>query len=67
MCDRIRYFAEECDTVAGFHVHVDVDSGFAGIAYQILNWIREEYPNQPVCTISCWPVPPLSHFSLSYY
>jgi hypothetical protein len=49
LSDRVRYFAEECDTLQGIHYSVDLDSGFAGIGLSLLEELRDTY-RVPVLT-----------------
>jgi hypothetical protein len=48
--DRVRWFAEECDFVQGFHVLCDVDSGFAGLGAAALTQLQDDYPKQALFT-----------------
>ena len=38
-----RYWAEQCDTVSGFHIYMDVDSGWAGVACSVIQALRDEF------------------------
>lgn len=43
--DNIRYHVEQCDNLSGFHIIVDIDSGFAGLCYMIIQALKDEYTN----------------------
>jgi hypothetical protein len=43
MTDRMRFFAEECDTLQGVQVLSEYDSGFGGLTVQYLESIRDDY------------------------
>lgn len=45
--DRIRYWAEECDTFQGFQCLVDDHSGFGQFAADVVSELREDYPTAP--------------------
>ncbi|KAJ3178264.1 Protein misato 1 [Gaertneriomyces sp. JEL0708] len=48
--ERIRFFAEECDSLQGFNVLADALDGFSGIGASLLELINDEFPkNSSVC------------------
>ncbi|GLT66210.1 hypothetical protein SLA2020_385900 [Shorea laevis] len=48
ICDRLRFFVEECDRIQGFQFMVDDSGGFSAIAADFLENIADEYTNTPV-------------------
>ncbi|XWS45308.1 hypothetical protein CRYUN_Cryun15aG0125500 [Craigia yunnanensis] len=48
ICDRLRFFVEECDHVQGFQFIVDDSGGFSPVAADFLESIADEYTNTPV-------------------
>lgn len=46
--DSFRYMLEECDSLGNISVTVDFDTGFGGLACEILSEIREECPHTSV-------------------
>ncbi|KAH8396501.1 hypothetical protein KR222_011599 [Zaprionus bogoriensis] len=42
-CDRIRLYAEECDSLQGFQLLFDIDDGFSGLASKCLEHLNDEY------------------------
>ena len=55
--DRLRYFAEECDALQGFHLIVTPEDGFGGLATALLTDIRDDYAKTPVLTCTAMPQP----------
>jgi hypothetical protein len=49
--EKIRSYAEECDQLQGFFSFVDVQSGFSGVATQIMEHINEYYNGCPILSI----------------
>ena len=47
LVERVRRFLEECDTIQGFHLLLDADSGFGGAAAALLTQIRDDYSRAP--------------------
>ncbi|XP_053596509.1 protein misato [Microplitis demolitor] len=43
--DRIRQYAEECDSLQGFQVLMDSTDGFSGFGSACLEYLRDEYGN----------------------
>jgi len=41
--DRIRFFAEECDRVQGFHLLADMGDAFSGLAVRVNNLLLDDY------------------------
>ena len=41
--DGIRYWAESCDTLTGFHIFIDIDSGYSGIAIELIQQLCHEF------------------------
>ena len=50
--DDCRHFLEECDLLQGFHVLADVDTAWGGVATQLLEYIRDDYPSTPIVTFA---------------
>lgn len=50
--DSIRWYAEECDGLQGFHFMMDLQTAFGGIACSLLESIDHEYPRRPVLAAS---------------
>ncbi|XP_039039611.1 protein misato homolog 1-like [Hibiscus syriacus] len=48
ICDRLRFFIEECDHVQGFQFIVDDSGGFSPLAADFLESVSDEYANTPV-------------------
>ncbi|XP_039054402.1 protein misato homolog 1-like [Hibiscus syriacus] len=48
LCDRLRFFVEECDYVQGFQFIVDDSGGFSPMAADFLESVSDEYTNTPV-------------------
>ncbi|KAJ0034222.1 hypothetical protein Pint_26239 [Pistacia integerrima] len=48
ICERLRFFVEECDHVQGFQFIVDDSGGFSAVAADFLENIADEYTNTPV-------------------
>ncbi|KAJ3292400.1 Protein misato 1 [Borealophlyctis nickersoniae] len=46
--ERLRFFAEECDSLQGFNVLGDVSDGFSGLAASILEFVRDEFPKKDI-------------------
>ena len=49
--EQTRRFLEECDTLAGFHLLVDANSGFGGMGKALLTRIRDDYTRAPCLTL----------------
>ena len=47
LVEKVRRFLEECDAVQGFHLLLDADSGFGGIASALLTQVRDDYTKAP--------------------
>ena len=47
LVERVRRFLEECDTLQGFHLLCDADSGFGGAAAALLTQLRDDYTHAP--------------------
>ncbi|CAG8497509.1 511_t:CDS:10 [Paraglomus occultum] len=43
-----RFFAEECDSIQGFHVMTDIIDGFGGFASGFIETLRDEYPKKAI-------------------
>lgn len=41
--EKIRYWAERCDNLSAFYIVYDVDSGWSGLATNLIQTLREEY------------------------
>ncbi|CAH2076339.1 unnamed protein product [Thlaspi arvense] len=48
ICDRLRFFVEECDHIQGIKFLVDDSGGFSALAADFLETIADEYANVPV-------------------
>eukprot|EP00891_Asterochloris_glomerata_P007534 jgi/Astpho2/7534/fgenesh1_pg.00114_%23_113_t len=46
--DRVRFWAEECDTLQGFQCFVDDQTGFGRLAADLLPDLRDDYGAQPL-------------------
>ncbi|CAK9871100.1 unnamed protein product [Sphagnum jensenii] len=58
--DRLRFFVEECDQLQGFQFLVDTSGGFAAVASDVLEEVREEYGRSCCLLFSLrppWTVP----------
>ena len=53
--DRMRYLAEECDTLQGVQCFVDVDSAFGGFAARYLECLKDDYERTPVLVFGVTP------------
>jgi len=53
--DKIRFFAEECDNLQGFHILSDAHSGFGGLACKINNLLNDDYRSKSVLHIPVNP------------
>ncbi|KAH7566528.1 hypothetical protein ACOSP7_023060 [Xanthoceras sorbifolium] len=62
ICDRLRFFVEECDHIQGFQFVVDDSGGFSSVAAEFLENIADEYANTPVLLYAVRG--PDSHMSL---
>ncbi|GMI84027.1 hypothetical protein like AT4G37190 [Hibiscus trionum] len=63
ICDRLRFFIEECDHVQGFQFIVDDSGGFSPLAADFLESVSDEYTNTPVLLYAVRG--PSSHMNLS--
>ncbi|VVB09986.1 unnamed protein product [Arabis nemorensis] len=52
LCDRLRFFVEECDHIQGIKFLVDDSGGFSAVAADFLETIADEYTNIPVLLYS---------------
>ncbi|PRW59896.1 tubulin nucleotide-binding domain [Chlorella sorokiniana] len=60
MMERIRFFAEECDSLQGFQVLADDLSGFGQLAAHVLQELRDDYGSSlPVMLYTLHPQAPL--------
>lgn len=48
VADRIRFFAEGCDTLQGFNVMADDLGGWGHVTAELLGELRDDYPSSPV-------------------
>ncbi|KAI9169542.1 hypothetical protein LWI28_013815 [Acer negundo] len=62
ICERLRFFVEECDHIQGFQFIVDDSGGFSAVAAKFLENIADEYTNTPVLLYAVGG--PGSHVSL---
>ena len=54
--DRVRYFAEECDSLKGFHLLTDSHTGFGGLSVRIAEILGEDYGSSK--TLVAFPLTP---------
>eukprot|EP01038_Epipyxis_sp_PR26KG_P004621 gene4621-6500_t len=47
--DKVRYFAEACDHMALLDIYSDINNGYGGLTCSVLEEIRDDYGNIPVC------------------
>ncbi|CAH8274074.1 unnamed protein product [Arabidopsis lyrata] len=52
ICDRLRFFVEECDHIQGIKFLVDDSGGFSAVAADFLENMADEYTNVPVLLYS---------------
>jgi hypothetical protein len=45
--EKLRFFAEECDYLQGFHFGFDASSMFSGVGIQTAMLLKDEYPRTP--------------------
>ncbi|WOG93119.1 hypothetical protein DCAR_0312400 [Daucus carota subsp. sativus] len=48
ICERLRFFIEECDHIQGIQYVVDDSGGFSGVSAEFLEAMADEYTNIPV-------------------
>jgi len=53
--DRIRWALEGSDSITGFQVVTDINSGWAGFSLDVLTAIREECPRSPILVLGVSP------------
>ncbi|KAE8687870.1 Plasma membrane, myosin-like, Tubulin/FtsZ, N-terminal isoform 6 [Hibiscus syriacus] len=63
ICDRLRFFTEECDHIQGFQFIVDDSGGFSPLAADFLESVSDEYMNTPESLYAVRG--PNSHMNLS--
>ncbi|KAE8655390.1 Plasma membrane, myosin-like, Tubulin/FtsZ, N-terminal isoform 6 [Hibiscus syriacus] len=63
ICERLRFFTEECDHVQGFQFIVDDSGGFSPLAADFLETVSDDYTNTPVLLYAVRG--PNSHMNLS--
>ncbi|CAN7939086.1 unnamed protein product, partial [Ixodes hexagonus] len=51
--DRLRWFAEDCDSLQAFSIVLDGHDGFSGLAGGLLEHLGDDYPSK---TTLCWPL-----------
>ncbi|KAF8101584.1 hypothetical protein N665_0204s0078 [Sinapis alba] len=52
ICDRLRFFVEECDHIQGINFLVDDSGGFSALAGDFLETMADDYTNIPVLLYS---------------
>ena len=52
LLERVRRFLEEADTAQGFHLALDADGGFGGLATSLLTRIRDEQSRAPCLVLA---------------
>ena len=50
--DACRHFLEECDLLQGFHILADTDTAWGGVAVELLEYMRDDYPRTPILTFA---------------
>ena len=53
--DRVRFWAEECDSLRGFQLSAEDLSGFGGLAVATIEELRDEYASTPISIFSLRP------------
>jgi hypothetical protein len=53
--NKLRSYAEECNSIQGFHFLVDAFNGFGGLSHKYLSLIAEEYPKKPILAFFSYP------------
>jgi hypothetical protein len=53
--DAARHFQEECDLIQGFHVFVDTNSAWSGVASSVLEYLRDDFKSTPILTLGNSP------------
>lgn len=53
--DRVRFFAEEADSLKGFQLMTDASNAFGGISSKLCNYLRDDYNGQCVLAFPCLP------------
>uniref|UniRef100_A0A6B2L440 DML1/Misato tubulin domain-containing protein n=1 Tax=Arcella intermedia TaxID=1963864 RepID=A0A6B2L440_9EUKA len=54
---KLHKITEQCDRLQGFQAFCDIDSGFAGIAEDMLSFVREEFPRAPISFFGFYGAP----------
>ncbi len=60
--DHVRFFAEEADSLQGFHLLVDNFSAFGGVAASFLDSLADDYPGK---CVAAFPVSPCHYPEVS--
>lgn len=53
--ERIRFYAEECDRMQGFHIIADSYDGFAGLTSSTLQYLHDEFSSKRLATFPVIP------------
>lgn len=54
--DKLHFFAEECDRLQGFHLLVDWDNGFGGVASCLAEELSDEFGSKSVMAMAASPL-----------
>lgn len=49
--DRLHFFAEECDSLQGFHLLVDEDDGFSGLGCRLAQELTDEFGRKAILAV----------------
>ncbi|XP_077970110.1 protein misato homolog 1-like [Styela clava] len=53
--EKIRFYAEECDQMQGFHILADSYNGFAGLTSSALQYLHDEFSSKQLITFPLFP------------
>jgi len=62
--DRLRFFAEECDNLAGFQVLADAGTGFGGLNAKLVDLLADDYSSKSVLSVPLIP-PSMSEYTFT--
>ncbi len=55
LIDRIRYLVEGCDQIQAFHITLDSDNGWGGLAAHVMQEMRDDYEHVPIISFGVQP------------
>lgn len=55
MEERVRFYAEECDLLQGFHIICDSDNGFTGLSSSFMPYLQDEFPSKALVSFPVHP------------